>query len=235
MKQSRLILLFVLIVLFGSHVEAKEGEGDPFIKKEFYKKNITLKQFQGNSFIFYRSNAAMTLSVGYVGTQLGLPNLSNEEFATLLSDEKLVRTRICPTSEIITTGALLGDEFSWFDRNCRKDEPILQVRENEEAVWKDVLSLGCLNAVRDKTPVPPPVLTPPTVAEEGGKQYNVAELSVMQGSGVITYVPANAAVTAACNIETSTSGVFSSVSSSQKSLKKSVRHYDGKTSQGETP
>lgn len=230
MKQPRLIL-FVLIVLFGSHVEAKEDNVDPFIKKEFYKQNLPMEQFQSNPRGYFRSEAAFNLLTGFVGKEAGV-SLTSAEFIALMNSDQ-VRIRDCPTSEKINTGAFEVDQFHWFERDCRSGEQIVQVKLGDR--WKDVFSLNCLNAVEDKTPVPPPILTPPTVVEEEGVQYNVAELAVMQGSGVTTFVPANAAVQAACNIETSTSGVFSNVQSSQKSLKKSVRNYDGNQSQGETP
>ncbi len=158
MKQTlgllRLLCLSSL-VFFGAKVGASEGGEEPFIKKDFYQQNITLEQFQGGPRGFFRSEAAFDLLTAYVGEEVGV-SLSNEEFIALIQDDSKVRARNCPTSEEIDTGALKGTEFDWLKRNCRPGEQIVQVKLGNR--WKDVFSLGCLNAVEDKAQVQPPIL-----------------------------------------------------------------------------
>ncbi len=135
---------------------ASEGRGQPFITAAYYKKNITLDQFNTNGRSFFDSERKFDLIVEHVADEIGRP-LSDAEFLALMKDKSQTRARNCPTSEVINTGSYDNGEFHWFERNCRSGEQIVQVLVN--GVWKDMFSLNCLNGAEDKTIVPPPSLT----------------------------------------------------------------------------
>tara|TARA_B100002051_G_scaffold276812_1_gene328774 strand:- start:8540 stop:9271 length:732 start_codon:yes stop_codon:yes gene_type:complete len=128
----------------------------PFIKYKWYKKNISFELFRVNPRGFFRSERAFDLIVDYVRDETGFTELGDEEFNALMLDDNYVQVRNCPTSERINTGAYKPPEFDWFPRDCRTGEQIVQVKV--DGVWKDMFSLSCLNAVEDKTPVPPQVM-----------------------------------------------------------------------------
>jgi hypothetical protein len=151
MRNYMLGLVLALLVAFGSFISpAMASAEQPFITAAHYKKNISLEKFQGNPRSFFRSEAAFDLIVDYVGDEIG-QKLTDAEFVALMRSDQ-VRTRSCTGS--INTGALAGNQFSWFVRKCRPGEEIIQVLvdENDDR-WIDVISLNCLNAVEDQTPV----------------------------------------------------------------------------------
>ncbi len=155
-------ILFLLVWLCPPWASALE---QPFAKAEYYKKNLPFEDFAENPHIFFVSDEAFGLLVRYVSEEIG-QNITKSDFVALMNSER-VQVRKCPTSEKITTGAYAVSEFSYFDRYCRLDEEIVQVRVNDE--WRDVFSLNCLNVVVDKTPGkvpddPPKVEVPPQVS-----------------------------------------------------------------------
>lgn len=145
---------------FASSAQAREVAEQPFITAAHYKKNISLAEFRVNPRSFFRSEAAFDLIVDYVGGEIG-QKLTGSQFVALMRSDQ-VRVRDCAVSEKINTGALAGNQFHWIVRNCRQGEQIVQVLVNGR--WIDVISLNCLNAVEDQTPVPPPAATPPPAA-----------------------------------------------------------------------
>jgi hypothetical protein len=155
MKRIQVVLMVLLI--FGP-LQAVAAEGVvPFIKAEYYMKNITLEQFRVNPRSYFRSESAFDLLADFVGGEIGLPDLTNAEFIALLNDDSQVRTRSCSTEESINTGALQDDGFNWFERACRSGEEIVQIKFAD--VWVDVFSLNCLNAVEDKASAESPDLS----------------------------------------------------------------------------
>jgi hypothetical protein len=142
------------LIFFSFQLEAGETIV-PFIKAEHHKQNISLSEFRKNPRGYFRSDSAFNLLVGYVEQETSVA-FSNSEFTALIRDDAQVRTRNCPTDEEINTGALEGDQFFWFERECRDGEQIVQLFFDDH--WIDLFSLNCLNAVEDKTPVPTPIL-----------------------------------------------------------------------------
>lgn len=153
--------IVVSLWMFAVLPAGAEESTTPFIVGIYWKKNIPLQLFQSNPRIYYRSEGAFQLSRQYAERVTG-QSLTDAEFVALLRSER-ARTIDCEGE--ITTGALQGDEFYWFTRQCRVDEEKIQLRVADR--WVDFMSLGCLNAVEDKTPalVPLPPVTPVVVAE----------------------------------------------------------------------
>lgn len=138
----------------------------PFITAEHYMKNIALDEYRTNQRGYFRSEAAFDLLVDYVADEIGQP-LTDAQFIALMRSDQ-VRARDCPTSEVINTGALRGNQFYWFTRHCRLGEQIVQAKVHGR--WIDLFSLNCLNAVEDKTPVPSPLVFVPAPPEPQPKQ-----------------------------------------------------------------
>lgn len=161
MRSLRMLFALVIMAvglgaLAAPAAVAREVVEQPFITAKFYKQNISLEQFRVNPRSYFRSEAAFDLIVDYVGDEIGQPLTSSQFFALVRSEQ--VKVRDCAAGESINTGALAGNQFHWFVRSCRAGEQILQVQVNSK--WIDVVSLNCLNAVEDKTPVLSPLLTP---------------------------------------------------------------------------
>jgi len=157
MRKTLLSLLAAPLALLAlaSPASAQNSSIEPFIKAEFWKKNITLEEFRANPRSYFRSEAAFDLLVDYVADEIGQP-LTDAEFIALMRSDQ-VRARSCPISEMINTGALRGDQFYWFTRNCRSGEEIIQINLNGR--WVDLISLNCLNSIEDQTPVASPIQT----------------------------------------------------------------------------
>jgi len=183
-------VLCCMFIFFGTHVVAAEEALpiEPFIKKEFYKQNITLEELQSDVRGKFRHEAAFDQLTKYVGGEVG-KSLSGAEFTALLNDNSQVQVRNCLAGEKIKTGAIQGDQFHWFWRSCRSGEQIIQVKLGDR--WIDVISLNCLNAVEDQTPVPAPVLTPPQVVEvSDGTNCDLVPAGETWNPGVSTSVQA---------------------------------------------
>lgn len=152
MRSLIIIVAVAMASLAAPAAQASEGRGQPFITAADYQKNISLKDFRVNPRGYFVNESAFRLIVKYVGDEIGQP-LSAAQFVALVKSNQ-VRVRSCAASESINTGALSGDQFHWFTRGCRQGEEIVQVLATGR--WIDVISLNCLNAVEDPTPVPPP-------------------------------------------------------------------------------
>lgn len=155
-KYALLLAAPMALTSLSTPASANEGGGQPFITAAHYRQNISLAEFQVNPRNYFRSEDAFRLITRYVGDEIGRPNLSAAEFNALIRDTTQTRVRVCAADERINTGAYANGQFFWFVRACRAGEQIVQVLVN--GVWKDMFSLGCLNAVEDKTPARPPAL-----------------------------------------------------------------------------
>ncbi len=142
----------VPLALFATPAVAQTEPGLPFIKAEYWKKNISLQQLRENPRQYFRSERAFDLLVEYVSGEIGQPLMGSQFIALIRSDQ--VGVRNCPMSEQITTGFIRGNEFDWQNRNCRKGEQIVYYLLEGRRI--DLFSLNCLNGVEDKTPVLPP-------------------------------------------------------------------------------
>jgi len=156
--QYRMLAPVVLFcaMLISFETNAVEEPGLAFIKSEFFGENITLEQFQTNPDRYIRSEKGLDLLTDFIGGEIGITDLTNAQFIALIRDNSQVRTRDCPTSEEITTGAIKGDGLEMNQRFCRSGEQIVQFKLGDR--WIDGFSLNCLNPVRDQTPIPAPVI-----------------------------------------------------------------------------
>ena len=180
MQKLMLGLVPALLMASGLVASPAAAQEQPFIKAQFYKKNISLEQFRTSPRSYFRSEAAFDLIVDYVGDEIG-QKLTDSEFIALMRSDR-VQTRACTGS--ITTGSFAKDQFHWFDRACRAGERIVQALVGDR--WIDLFSLNCLNGVEDKTPVPPPSnkLPPPNIVY-APPQYTQKMVTVTPMSGMI--------------------------------------------------
>lgn len=188
---QKLMLGLVPTLLMASGLMATPAHAaaeQPFITAKFYKTNISLEQFRTSPRSYFRSEAAFDLIVDYVGDEIG-QKLTDSEFIALMRSDR-VKTRACTGS--ITTGSFAKNQFHWFDRACRSGELIVQALVGDR--WIDLFSLNCLNAVEDRTPVPPPpnILPPPNIVyvppQQMQKIITVTPMSGMTIGGTVMTV-----------------------------------------------
>lgn len=149
-----------VVAVMAAPSSAQEEVILPFMAAEYYQRNISLKEFNENPRLYFRSEAAFDLLVDFIADEIGRPLTGREFIALMRSDKVLVRD--CSAAETLTTGALRqedsGLDFYWFSRTCRPGEQIVQLKIDKSVV--DLFSLNCLNAVEEKMPVAVPTLTP---------------------------------------------------------------------------